>query len=135
LTPGICGWDGSAWRKLPLVWGYSDRWVEYVTSTASGGGNASVDSAAVDTGLVHVLQFCAVRHNAGANKHVEAYLKSLTEYIPLFQDLAAVTDTWYPFTVNGVLKATDRVSAIVVAPGDGKAIYLRMWGYKMKVAE
>jgi len=135
LTPGICGWDGSAWHKLPLVWGYSDRWVEYAMGVATGAGDAVAATAAVGAGYVYVLQSAAVYHNAGANKYVEIYVGTPGAYCPVYQNSALPSGTWGVAAPSAVLKYEDTAFCVCVTPGDGKQVLLRVWGYKMKIAE
>lgn len=132
---GLWGWDGSAWRKLPLLFGYSDGWGESASGTASGAGDASADTTEVPAGYIYVLQAVSAYHNAGANKEVTITANVSGVNVILFNDLAAVTGTWYPVICNVVLKEDDFVNAYVAAPGDGKICYLRVGGYKMKIAE
>jgi len=51
----IFGWDGSAWRKLAMVWGFSDRWVEEITTTTGAAGIRRLSFTACSTGEVWVL--------------------------------------------------------------------------------
>jgi len=135
LMAATHGWDGAAWRKLPLTWGYSDRWVQPVQGAASGAGDASASTTAVAGGYVYVLQALHASHTAAANKSLSVYLHNGGAYIALLENLTAVPGTKYTWTGEAVLKEGDTVYAEVVAPGDTRIVYLRVWGYKMKIAE
>lgn len=129
------GWDLTQWCKLALLWGYSDRWTEAIEGTASGAGNARARSTAVPAGYVYVLQALYARHDAGAAKILRVELCDGTDYFTLDYQATAGSGTHYTWTGEVVLKEDDRVDAVVLAPGDGKKVYLYVWGYKMAIAE
>lgn len=135
LTPGIEGWDGAAWRKLPLLWGYSDRWQETTSGIASGAGDAVANITAVPDGYIYILQRVSVYHDAGVEKEMTVTLRTPTAATMIFNDLAVASGVHYPIQCNAVLKYQDFIRATLVAPGDGKFVDLRVWGYMMKIAE
>jgi len=49
------GWDGAAWRKLPLLWGYSDAYHEYHFNTNLSGGSAIILGDTGVSGEVRVI--------------------------------------------------------------------------------
>jgi len=135
LTPGIMGWDGSAWRKLPMLWGYSDRWVESKSGSASGGGDATATATGVVAGYVYVLQALHVTHNAGVNKLLRAWVTDGASTVSLVDEPTATSGGRYTWAGELVLKEDDTVVGTASAPGDTKSVFLRVWGYKMKVGE
>jgi len=132
---GIWGWDGTVWRRLPLVWGYSDRWQAARTGTAVGAGNAVAITIEVPEGEVYVLQHLAFQHDAAAAKRVTVYLVTPTGDTPIYDIAAATANVWYTLQREATLKHEDTVQALCYAPADAKRILLRVWGYKMLVAE
>lgn len=135
LTPGIMGWDGSAWRKLPLVWGYYDRWSENAADVASGGGHATAVTTAVPAGYIYILHVLSFFHNAGVAKTTAAWVSDGTVFVTLAPSASTASGVPREYHANIVLKAGDTISAYVSSPGDGKYVSLSVWGYKMKVAE
>jgi len=135
LTPGIEGWDGSAWRKLPMLWGYSDRWYESVTHTKSGAGDYSLSTAVVPSGYVYVVDFITTVNSGTVCTHYhELYAVGAGIVLQAYTSVGA--NVWTPtFPVGVALKADDRVGASFVTCADGNVLYLKVWGYKMKVAE
>jgi len=135
LTPGVCGWDGLVWRKLPLLWGYSDRWAEVLGGTQSGAGSYEKFTTAVPAGQVYVLEFVAFQNNTGQRGDVTIGIKDGT-YIYSLDTFTTPTQyetcTWFG---RMTLKAGDQVKIIQATCVNGDVLYGVAWGYKMKVAE
>lgn len=129
------GWDGSAWRKLPLVWGYSGQWEQSVNSAAVGAGDAVVSTTAVAAGEVYVLQHLSVFQDGGAANRIYVYKAVPGGEVYLHDDHNPTTGVHYPITVAAVLIEGDQLVAVAVTPGDGQKVHLAVWGYKMNIAE
>lgn len=132
---GIWGWDGSVWRKLPLIWGYSDRWLEDLGGTKSGAGNYQKFGAVVPAGYVYVLQALFIRNDSGARgrAYLEVYDGSdmyslVTVMVPARYEVCAWDGAL-------VLKAGDRVVVTQHTCLDADVLKGGSWGYKMKVTE
>jgi len=132
---GIWGWDGSVWRKLPLVWGYSGHYCENVNGVASGAGDAVVDGSTVPAGEVWIIEHVMANHNAGTAKRLNVVAWSGSCYTPLFDESVETAPAQRMWDGRITLPTGGKLRATVVAPGDGKKVYLHAWGYKMKVAE
>lgn len=132
---GTWGWDGSVWRKLPMVWGYSAHYCEALSGVATGGGNADVVLATVDPGEVWVIESVTMDHDAGAAKHisVHAYNNGCRQVI--FDAIAADSGIYYIWNGRVTLPSGGNMFARAYAPGDGKKLNVNVWGYKMKIAE
>lgn len=135
LFTALHGWDGDSWQKLPMLFGYSERWAEKAVGTAAAAGNADAMTIDVPDGYVYVLQRISLDHNAGANKVIRCSVNTGTVWVFVYQEMAAVSGQYYTFPCEMVLVHNDQVEARCTAPGDGKVINLRVWGYKMKIAE
>lgn len=131
---GGWGWDGTRWRKLPMIWGFTDRLVEGLSGAAVGGGDATVGTTAVPSGEVHSVQTFYFAHNAGANKRVYAYLYNGSTPVYIFDNPACVSGTNYMLQFEACLEEGDTLEVVCVAPGDGKSVLAGVWGYKMVVA-
>ncbi|GAG75277.1 unnamed protein product [marine sediment metagenome] len=57
---GSWGWDGSQWRKLAMIWGYSGIWDKDLGGEASGAFYIS-NSSVIPAGEIWVLQAVSVR--------------------------------------------------------------------------
>jgi len=132
---GSWGWDGTVWRKLPLVFGYSDRWEQDLSETLVGNQNWSGNTALVPSGYIYVAQFMHLQNNSGVRGsrymafrvgvtvHHCAYTTTPPQYIP---------DIWN----GGVpLKEGDYIAMYQGSCLDGDVIKAGVWGYKMKIAE
>jgi len=135
LTPGVCGWDGSAWRKLPLVWGYSGHYCQNIQVAASGAGDAIATGTTVPDDEVWVIERIVIRHDAGHNKELAAYAFDNGCAHLIIEELAATTLVWYHWTGRLTLPPGGNMYAHVIAPGNGKLIVASFWGYKMLIAE
>jgi len=132
---GAWGWDLTKWRKLPLVFGYTDRWQEDLSETLVGDQNWSGNTVAVPAGYIYVAQFMHFQNNGGARGarymafrvgaviHHCAYTLAPPQYVP---------DIW-----NGgiPMKEGDYIAMYQGSCLDGDAIKAGVWGYKMAIAE
>lgn len=135
LYTALHGWDGTVWRKLPLVWGYSQRHTSSEFDAAEGAGDANAVIDEVDAGEVWVIEAVAVIHNAAANKDTTAYVSDGVAAIYLLPTADIAPDLWRVWTGRMTLAEGDRVGAFAFAPGAGVKVTLHAWGYKMKIAE
>ena len=135
IMSNIHGWDGSAWHKLPMVWGYSDRFVEPASTAAVGAGDAEALTTLVPAGEIHIVQAVEIWHTDAAAQDIfgAAYDGATSMMLlPRQSTDAGVHRVW---SGEVVLKAGDRVRAYAFAPGDGESVAVNIWGYKMKIAE
>lgn len=131
----IHGWDGDTWRKLPLMWGYYDRWAESLSDTKAADGTFSKGSAAVPEGYVYVVQGVTTRNLTGSrgaeyisvydgtNDYILIYNTTAVRYVPTF------------LIVELVLKKDDRIKIWQLSCLHLDEIEGGVWGYKMKIAE
>jgi hypothetical protein len=135
LRVGNYGWDGSAWRKLPLVWGYSDNWLEKLVNSNADAGTNYLDSAVVPAGEVWILtNINAHAIQAGLSMITMGPLRGATSYYA-FQKTSPGANEQVGGHCNIVLKAADKVRGAFTGCAAGDDIYLILSGYKMKIAE
>ena len=130
---GTWGWDGTQWQKLGLIFGYYDRLAGQVVNDNASAGNNTLTGNPVPAGEIHVIQAVSVvditsnvtriylRANAGAISCIIADEYSVT------------AGHWVIALPNIVMKAGDYLSCIFYDCTAGDDLYLRWWGYKMKV--
>lgn len=130
---GLWGFDGSVWRKLPMLWGFSAGWVEDLGGTKSGAGTYSQLSTAVPAGYVYVLHSLLAINNTGARGLVQVYKRSGGTVYTLNQVNAPAQ--YVPVSWSGALAlaAGDQVGVYMTACLDGDAIDACAVGYKMAV--
>lgn len=135
LVVGNYGWDGAAWHKLTLLWGYSDRLSVNQNFTAAGAGNATGVMFTVPADYVYVVQAVVAWHNAGVAKGVQAYMYDGANTTLFIYEPTAVSGYRYMWQGELSVKEGDLMQIWCGAPGDGKKVYGQVWGYTMRVAE
>lgn len=129
------GWDGSNWRKLPIVWGYSDRWAQRVYVENATAGTNNLNTTDVPAGEVWVLQAMASKNE---NKDVAMDYTAVfngTQVKLKVHSLPGV-NTWVTlFPIGICLKEGDNARCRFLSCNLNDDLYLDVWGYKMKVAE
>jgi len=132
---GSYGWDGSAWRKLPLVWGYYDRWAENLGGTQSNAGTYTKLTTAVPPGYVYTLQFLTVRDVSSAPSVITIELSDGASVYTLKRDASPARYEPVNWIGEIALKEGDSVRVRLTGCGDGDTIEAVAWGHTMKVAE
>jgi len=131
---GMWGWDGSVWRKIPLLLGYTDRWVEAVVNASADAGINILYTAAVPAGYVYVLNaaYC-YNETSTSGQDIGPYGNSISV---LVVQAAAVPANSVTVTglCNIVLKAGDKVRIRFTACTAGDSLVGRVWGVKVKVS-
>jgi len=131
---GLWGWDGSQWRKLGLLFGYYDRWVERQRETNAAAGQNSLQTDAVPAGYIYILDAIVTMN---LNKAVTHLKRVVGDGIEVELSIAtavptATHDTLFPISI--VLKPGDYVKVYFLACDAGDDLFLEVWGYKMKIA-
>lgn len=135
IMSNIHGWDGSAWRKLPIVWGYSSALCEDLGGAQSGDGNWGKYSTAVPSGEVHVVSGFGGRNIDRAPSRIELGIIIDGISTTVARDDNPVQAIPLIYTDGIVLAEGDQVHVTIRANLDGDAIDAAVWGYKMKIAE
>ena len=131
---GCWGWDGTQWRKLGLLWGYSDRYVERAENESAAAGDNSLTSSTVPAGEVWVVQGVIVMNMYTATQCC-AFLAAGDTGYALTEQVTLAPATCYRFAINPVImKAGDYLCAIFLNCQAGDDLYMVINGYKMKVA-
>jgi hypothetical protein len=127
------GWDGSAWRKLQLLFGYTDRWAEQVTVVSTGAGTTTASTTAVSAGYVHVAENIVVYHSDPVARICNLFHNdgAANRYLGIAPALAQNTGFHIPGRV--ILKAGDLLSATIAALAVGQGVVLAVNGFKMKI--
>jgi len=135
MRVGAHGWDGSVWRKLPLIWGYSDRWVVDLGETKDGDGNYEKSTTAVGAGEVYVLQAVTFYNETGVRGQASVWGMGGVNYLCLARDSAPAINEVVRWTGKLVLKQGDYVRVQQLNCINNDVLNVKVWGYKMKVAE
>lgn len=133
LTTQLQVYGGTAWVKSPVIWGYTNRWAEATNTTSTGGGTTVVTSTPVPEGYVYVLEHYMCYHDDPVERPL--VIEGTDGSINLtFKTEAALATSAPSFGKHRLtLKQDDFIRVIVWGLATGKIIYLRVWGYMMKV--
>jgi len=129
------GWDGAAWRKLPLIWGYSDVWEAQVAETNAPGAGATLRLPAVDVGEIWVVQAASAVDIVTAPGWASIRVVGATYTNTIAAKNPLLLSEYVIFSGQMVLKAGDLLEAYFFASVAGDDLYFMARGYKMKVAE
>lgn len=132
---GIWGFDGTVWRKLPLVWGYSDRYAQLASNTNLPAGTSDVDGSTVPSSEVWVVTGMCITVASATITQIRFAFYNGSDRV----DVHAIDDPVNVFP-NGwagqlILKTGDCARARVYTATAGDDCWLNVWGYKMKVAQ
>jgi len=133
LLVGQHQYDGSAWHKSNMLWGYNAWWAESLGGVATG-ANYSANSDTVPEGEVWVCQAISIRNSsrAAANVAFSVYLNGGTR---IFINFTAASAQYIPVVLTGTFTLAED-GYINVAVGGcqvGDVLDGGLIGYKMKL--
>lgn len=132
---GIWGWDGTQWRKLPLVFGWSDTYAESEILNDVAAGNHSLTFSTVPAGEIWVVTYWSAYSDQSNAVRIQ--------FQPNIAGAArALKHVAYPaalLTVEGpyplILQKDDFLTARFITCSSGDDLRSHAAGYKMKVEE
>lgn len=127
-------YDGSAWRKSNLLWGYHDSYIESDDTTSDGSSPTTVALTAVPEGEVWVIAHFSGYHNDAAARDVKYQAVQGSDIILMKHDASLAADTRLMWDGEIVLKEGGYVRALGVSITSGKTVYFQAMGYKMDVS-
>lgn len=127
------GYIDSAWEKLPMVFGFTDRWVVQLSDLNAGAGTNVLTTTAVAAGFIHRVDMVgAVNVNNAAS--IEQYATGAGIGVTFIPSTAMGANVWkITFPVGIWLKEGDTLSTAFYGCLAGDDIYFRIWGVKMAV--
>ena len=127
------GYDGTLWRKQPLVWGYSDHWSEDLGGTQSNGGTYSKISTPVPAGYVYVASAISYVNDTGSRGqlNITALVNGVNVY--LLVNTGPTQSIPDVFLGNLVLGEGDTVRVRQYSCLDNDVILAGVIGYLMKL--
>lgn len=132
---GIWGWDGSVWRKLPMVWGYSELAGEDLKNTNLPAGLSVLEGTAVGTGEVMVVAQVEFFYLGTAPDRIDCRAYGTPGTPILLARASPVPGDYYYTHCFQILAEGHTMRATVKGATAGDAFYFRYSGYKMKIAE
>lgn len=135
LTPGVCGWDGSAWHKLPLVWGFYDTYSEVESASNVAAGDVTMNFSPVPAGEIWVVQHFTLRPSQvnASRITLRAVVGGLV--IILKNTVTPAVHQALSVHYDVVLAENDRLQAFAAGASLNDDFYAYACGYKMKIAE
>lgn len=134
LFTALHGYDGSAWRKLALVWGYSDVYGEWEQETNVSAGNNTLTFSTVGAGEIWVVTgfsaFCAQTNIT----RVELRASVGGTAIRIKQAPYGTANQTVDWAGVLVLKEGDELTVLFTACSLNDDIFASAWGYKMSIA-
>jgi len=109
-------YDGSAWRKSNLLWGYNSRLVETLSGTTIADDNTLITTAVPAGGLCQIM----------IRKDADEYGWIFSESVDPYTALGVTVGSW-PLEEGDVLRGYFRSMAA------DKSIFFAIWGYIMDV--
>jgi len=130
----IMGWDGSAWQKLGLLFGYYDDYLERISKTATAGNN-TVSSTVVPANEIRIINSIVAR-NANTNVlEVFSIHDGSTGFNVYRKTQNSLSDGVAVATCsNLVIKSGNRFDVTFVSCTAGDSLSVFITGYKMKIS-
>ena len=131
---GQWGFDGTLWRKLPMVWGFTDGWVGQAANENADAGVNYLELAAIPTGEVwtaYVVSAIDVNTNPAAISF-GIYITGGRKYFWIVPSPGA--NTFASWASPQIFTAGDIPSVAFEGCAANDYIVARWWGYKMAVA-
>lgn len=130
---GQWGWDGSQWRKLPLLWGYSDNYIEAQSDLNAAAVVGTLTFATVPAGEIwRITQWIGVDVQTKCTNYILELVRSAVPYS--FSTVVPAAANDYKGTqCDVILKEDDSLRMAFVGTVAGDDIYGWVHGYKMAV--
>jgi hypothetical protein len=126
-------YDGAAWRRSNLLWGYHDTASEDVTVSDLSSGTNNLDGTTVPEGEVWVITALAMYYNGTPPTRMDTRPVVGGVAIPALYEDSITSQKWYTLQGNWVLKEDDYVRLTIVGATADDAAILRYGGYKMDI--
>lgn len=133
IQANLHGYDGSAYHKNPLVWGYTDRWSETISNLNPGAGSITLLSTAVPSGYVYVLEAVAALNNTTNPAVIVISVTDGSTAPELFRSALPGIGVPAKFSGRITLKAGDQVRCVFAGTLAGDDLFAYVWGHKFKI--
>jgi len=126
-------YDGSAWRKSNLLWGYHDIWDENLGGTA-GAAAYTANTSTIPAGEIWVCDFVSIRNTTRAITSLTVYTARASGAYVILNHLASpVASRPCVSRARQVLAAGDVVYVDAQGCTSGDNIQAGILGYKMDI--
>ena len=131
---GLWGWDGTQWRKLSLLFGYSGPYSENPSNLNLPAGTSNLAGSTVPAGEVWVVQGMLAAVISSTCTELMLGFWNGVAIIFCKQVLPPVSGHFYDYQGTLILAAGYYPLIRVYGMTAGDVAYLYAWGYKMKVS-
>jgi len=132
---GTHGWDGTQWRKLPLVWGYTDRLAKLITHRMIEDATYWMEVYKCPAATVAVINITA-SVNASSTTTQQHWLYNGVDSLMIKVFSSPGAGTWcLNDNINYVLKTGDKLLIQFLAAAQDDDLWGEIWGYEMAIAE
>ena len=132
---GQWGWDGTVWRKLPMVWGYSALYAERKSNLSATAGTNVLVGSTVPAGEVWVVEVIGAFDVNTAPSRISFAVTDGTTAAPLYRDETPILYVASQWTGRVTLPAGCYIQVAFFTCVLNDDLYADFWGYKMKIAE
>jgi hypothetical protein len=133
FNKGLWGHDTSVWRKLALLWGYSDRYLNQQQDTSDVAANYTINLAGVPAGEVWRIQGVGVYRTAVAGQYARLQVYNGSTAVSIEDIAIATAGRFINNSRELVLKAGDNIRVVYIASVVDEVLITGAWGYKMAV--
>jgi len=131
---GLWGWNGTVWKKLSLLWGYTDSIVETRSNLNSPAVVGVLTFSTVPPGEVwRITQWVGVDVTTACTNYILAILRSATPY-SLSTVVPSAANDYKGSACDLILKEGDALTISFVGTVLNDDIYGWVHGYKMGVS-
>ena len=130
---GCWGWDGSRWRKLSLLFGYSGPYNEVTSNTNVSAGISDLAGSTVPAGEIWIVQGMLAAVISTTCSEFRFDFWNGTGQIICKQVLTPTSGQFYDYQGTLILAAGYYPLIRMYGMTAGDDAYLYAWGYKMKV--
>ena len=134
LTSALAhGYDGTVWRKLPMLWGYTDRYLVSQQNVSDVAATYVVDLPAVDSGEVWRVLGVGVWRDTVAGQYARLTVAVGVPGTDIEDIDVPAIGRFYNNSRELVLRSGDNIRVQYIASVVGEIVITTAWGYKMKV--
>lgn len=132
---GGWGWDGTQWRKLPMMFGYSAAWIERESTLTAAAGLNELVFTTVPAGEVWVLTAICMVDLQTDPSVVAFFIRNDGPDVNLFVVNSPGAGEWTYLTGWWVIPAGSTLIAYYNGCTLNDDLYADACGFKMKIAE
>lgn len=132
---GVWGWNGTAWHKLPLLFGYSEPFYFSDRDTNATADWDTLTTGAVPAGEIWIVTSISARDDNSNITQIAIFHSDGVSNNIVAQVFPTVAEQCVIFTGWLVLSKDDTIWAGFTGTVLNDDIYLNASGFKMKIAE